>query len=196
MKRRILALALVLLTVTGFSPVLADTFTIDSDHSQVMFTIRHLGIGWITGRLPSLSGDIDFQIGNLKNLNVAVDIDAARINTDVEKRDKHLRSPDFFNVEKYPKISFASKSVTNVDGGRFDLVGDLTLLGVTREVTLKAVFEGNVNDPWGKTRAAFTARTEIDRNVFGLNWNSNMSNGEKILGETVAIQIELEAVKK
>ncbi len=169
----------------------AAEYTIDPAHSQVVFKIKHLGISTVTGSFEKLSGAFTFDPQDIKGSRASATIEAASISTGVEQRDAHLRSPDFFDVEKFPQLTFASKEITAIDGNTFQVHADLTLHGVTRPVVLEAELGGVLaQDPWGNARAAFTASTTLNRKDFGLA----VETGDLILGEKLQILLEIEGI--
>ncbi|HQY31579.1 MAG TPA: YceI family protein, partial [Thermomicrobiales bacterium] len=144
---------------------------IDPSHSSAEFAVKHLMISTVKGRFSDLSGTVNYDPTNLAASSVNVQIGIASVDTHDEKRDAHLRSGDFFDSEAFPVMTFASTAVKPVDSETFNVVGDLTIKGVTHEVTLKAELGGIGTSPWGSEVAAFSATTSIDRKDFGLNWN-------------------------
>ncbi|MFO7894581.1 MAG: YceI family protein [Longimicrobiales bacterium] len=173
------------------------TWNIDSAHSQVEFTVKHMMITKVRGRFADVAGTIELDRENPPESRVEVDIDAASIDTREEDRDAHLRSEDFLNAEEYPKLTFRSTRVEGLeleDGATFRVVGDLTIRGTTKEVELDAVFEGRGQDPWGNQRVAFSADTSIDRREFGLEWNQALETGGVLVGHEVKIHLEAQAV--
>ncbi|MCM2303168.1 MAG: YceI family protein [Elusimicrobia bacterium] len=191
--RKILALAAVL--AVAAPAVHADTYEIDASHSQVGFRIRHL-VGKVPGRFTKFSGTVEYTPGQPKSWKVDATIDPASINTDNEKRDGHLKAPDFFDVAKYPEMSFKSTKVTNVKGDTAKLHGELTMHGVTKPVVLDLELGGTTKDPWGNIRAGFSATGTIDRKDFGIVWNKALDTGGVMLGDDVAISLDIEAVLK
>jgi polyisoprenoid-binding protein YceI len=172
-----------------------NRWDIDVGHSAIHFWVRHMVISKVHGRFSKWSGQLELDPANLAQAKVAVKIEAASVDTQVADRDAHLRSPDFFDVEKYPQLSFVSKRVEQA-GEKLRVVGDLTLHGVTKEVALDAEFAGTGKDPWGNERAGFSARASLDRRDYGLTWNKAVEAGGLLVGEKVEITIELEAVKQ
>lgn len=173
----------------------AGTWEIDPSHSNVGFIVRHLVVSKVRGQFATFAGTI--TVGRTpEQSSVSVTIDAASVNTRDERRDGHLRSPDFFDVEKHPQWTFDSTGFVRTGPTSFDLPGNLTIHGITKPVTLKATFDGLVGDPWGGTRAAFTATTEIDRETFDLTWNQALEAGGVMVGKTVKIELEIQAVLK
>lgn len=171
------------------------TWQIDPVHTHVEFSVKHLMIAKVKGRFGTLSGTIH-QTPDLAASSVAVTIDAASIDTREPQRDNHLRSPDFLDAERFPVLSFRSRRILPGTGDTFRIVGDLTIRGVTREVTLEASDEGRAGDPWGNERAAFSATTAIDRRDYGLIWNQALEAGGVMVGHEVRITLEVEAVKQ
>jgi polyisoprenoid-binding protein YceI len=168
-------------------------FNIDTTHSSIDFSIRHLVIAKVRGRFTKFTGAIELAT-DLSQSKVSVEIDAASISTNEDKRDAHLRSADFFDVENFPLITFTSKQV-EVDGSDLRVTGALTIHGVTRDVVLHAEALGTASDPWGNQRVAFTARTTIDRKEFGLHWNQVLEAGGFLVGDKVEIGLDVQAVK-
>jgi polyisoprenoid-binding protein YceI len=170
------------------------TWTIDPAHAEIGFAVRHLMIATVRGRFGAVSGTVTVDEQNPRNSRVDVTVDVNSIDTRQEMRDNHLRSPDFFDVEKYPTMRFVSKRVEGDVRGEFRVVGDLTIRGVTREVTLTASLEGQTKDPWGNERAGFSASGKINRREFGLNWNQALETGGVMVGDEVKLTIDVELV--
>ena len=173
----------------------AAEYTIDLSHSHVNFKVKHLAISTVSGRFTDFSGTFQFDPDKMSEASGSVKINVASIDTDIADRDKHLRSADFFDVEKYPEMTFTSSSVTVIDASNFELTGDLTLHGVTKPVTLKVEYGGMIKDPWGKTRVAFTAEGKLKRSDYGLTWNKVMETGGLVVGDEIRIIIEIEAIQ-
>ncbi|MCC6443367.1 MAG: YceI family protein [Armatimonadetes bacterium] len=195
MKRFSVLLA-VLALLSLVSLAYAEEFEIDPNHSSVIFKVKHLGISTVTGRFEKFSGSFSYNPKNVKASKGTVTIDAASINTNVGRRDDHLRSADFFDVEKHPEIKFVSRKVYDLKKGKFRVLGDLTLHGVTRPATLDVETGGMIKDPQGGLRAAFTATTAINRKDYGLTWNRVIEAGKLTVGEQVRIILEIEAAQK
>jgi polyisoprenoid-binding protein YceI len=177
----------------------ATTWTLDQAHSLVEFSAKHMMITTVKGRFGSVAGTIVVDEQNPDRSKVEAEIDAASIDTRADQRDQHLRSGDFLDVEKYPKITFRSKRVQGTSknpGDEFKVIGDLTIRGTTREVTLDAVYDGTGKDPWGGERVSFSATTKIDRRDFGLTWNQMLETGGVLVGNDIKIEIEVQAVKQ
>jgi polyisoprenoid-binding protein YceI len=169
---------------------------IDTSHSSVNFSVRHMMISTARGGFTTFSGTVEIDEANPSNSTVDVQIDAASIDTRDEKRDAHLRSADFFDVENYPVITFKSTRVEPVDESTGRIVGDLTIRGVTREVVLNTEFIGQAKSPWGTTSYGFEAETRINRKDFGLNWNVALETGGFLVSDEIKISIQLEVVKQ
>lgn len=172
------------------------SWQIDSAHSQISFTVRHMMISKVRGRFESFTGEINFDENNPENTTVYVEIDAASINTREEQRDGHLKSPDFLNAEQYPKLVFKSKRVEKSSDNTGKLIGDLTIRDVTREVVLDVEYAGMAKSPWGTVSAGFSATTTINREDWGLTWNQALETGGVLVGKEIKIEIELELVKQ
>ncbi|MBZ5663582.1 MAG: YceI family protein [Acidobacteriia bacterium] len=179
-------------------PALAQTSTwnIDPAHSTAQFTVRHLGISNVTGSFTKVTGTIALNDKDLTQSQVSASIDVNSVDTRVEARDKDLKSPNFFEVEKYPTIEFKSKKIVS-GGGKLQVIGDLTIHGTTREVTLDV--DGptpELTDPWGNSRRGISATATINRKDFNLVYNKLLGTGEAVVGDNVKIQIDAEIVKK
>jgi polyisoprenoid-binding protein YceI len=175
----------------------ASTWQLDPNHSSAQFAVRHLGLSTVRGAFTKVNGTIQFDDKDITKSSVDVTIEAASLDTRVEGRDKDLRSDHFFEVEKYPTLTFKSTKVEQVEVGKLKVTGDLTIHGVTKQVVLDV--EGPtaaVKDPWGNQRAAASATTKINRQDFGVKWNAKMDNGGWVVGDDVAITIDVEMVQK
>jgi polyisoprenoid-binding protein YceI len=173
-----------------------ERWEIDSSHSSMHFSVRHLVIAKVRGSFARWSGTLQVPDGDFLRATVDVTIDASSIDTGVADRDTHLKSADFFDVARYPELRFVGKRVQPRSGADIDVVGDLTIKGVTREVVLRVEQHGQAKDPWGNVRAAFTAKTSIDRKDFGLMWNQVLETGGVLVGDRVETEAEIEAVKQ
>jgi polyisoprenoid-binding protein YceI len=173
-----------------------DRWEIDSSHSSVHFSVRHLVIAKVRGTFTRWSGVVEVPGGDFSKATASVAIDAASIDTGVADRDKHLKSADFFDVAEHPELRFVTTRVEPRSGNEVDVVGALTIKGITREVVLHVEQHGQTKDPWGNVRAAFTAKTSIDRKDFGLTWNQALETGGFVVGDRVEIEAEIEAVKQ
>ena len=168
------------------------TLAIDRSHSEVGFQVRHL-LSKVRGRFNEFDGTIEFDEGNPANSRVDVTIHAASIDTGEPDRDKHLRTADFFDVEQYPTLNFKSTSVAPRGENTFDVLGDLTIHGVTRQVTLPASFLGAAQDPWGNTKLVFEADLTLNRKDFGLTWNAALETGGFLVGDEVKVSLAIQA---
>lgn len=173
-----------------------STWTIDKAHSTVEFAVKHLVITTVKGYFRDFEGTIYLDEARPENSSVTAAIDVASIDTNVADRDAHLRSDDFFNAEKYPRITFRSTRVEMVDEAHAKVYGQLTIRDVTKEVALDTEYEGQIDDPWGNRRAAFSATTEISRKEFNVRWNQMIETGGAVVGDTVKISIHVEAVRQ
>ncbi len=173
-----------------------ETWQIDPSHSAIGFSVRHMVVSKTRGRFTKWSGQIRFDAKNPAASSVEVTLDPASIDTADAQRDAHLRSPDFFDVEKYPVATFRSTKVEDRGGDKYRITGDLTIHGVTRPVVLEANYEGSGKDPWGGERAGFLATTNIDRRDFGLEWNKALDTGGLLVGEKVELTLEVEAIRQ
>ncbi len=169
---------------------------IDTSHSSVGFTVRHLVISKVHGRFSRWSGSLLLDEAKPAASTIEARIETASIDTNEPKRDAHLRSADFFDVEKHPEMTFRSTGVAPAGEGRYRMTGELSMAGATRPVTLEVEALGRTKDPWGNERFGFSARTSIDRRDFGLNWNQALEAGGVLVGEQVEITLEIEAVKR
>lgn len=189
--------------IAGLAAVLAvpghaatSTWQIDPNHSSAQFAVRHLTISTVRGAFTKVSGTVQWDDADITKSVVDVTIDATSVDTRVEGRDKDLRSDHFFDVAKYPTITFKSKKVEQAGAGKLKITGDLTIHGTTKEVVLDV--DGPtpaVKDPWGNQRMAATATTKINRQDFGVKWNATMDNGGVVVGDDVSITLDVEMVK-
>ena len=175
------------------------TWQLDPAHTTVEFAVKHMMFTTVRGRFKSFTGTVRVNEKNPDRSTVEVEIDASSIDTGVGDRDAHLRSADFLDVEQYPKITFRSRRVHGAhskEGERFKVSGDLEIRGKAMPVDLDVTFEGIGKDPWGKQRSGFAARTEIDRREWGLRWNQALETGGVLVGNSIRIEIEAQAVKQ
>ena len=180
-------------------PVLAhaDTWQIDSSHTSVEFTVRHMMISNVKGQFQKTTGTITANGNDPASAKIDVTIDASSVDTRVERRDAHLKSPDFLDVAKFPTIAFKSTKVEADGPGKWKVTGDLTIHGVTKPVVLEVEGSGEpIHDPMGNTRAGASATTKIKRSDFGLTWNKALETGGVMVGDEVAISIDVEAIKQ
>ena len=196
MKRMIISISTIIaLVLPAFA--FASTWTIDPDHSNVGFKVRHLMVSNVKGSFEKLTGVVEINDQDITKSKVEVSIDTNSINTNVQKRDEHLRNADFFDVANYPVMTFVSKKVAKAGKDKLKVTGDLTLHGVTKQVVLDV--EGptkEIKDPWGNLRKGATATTKINRKDFGLGWNKALETGGVAVGEEISITLEIEMIKK
>jgi polyisoprenoid-binding protein YceI len=171
-------------------------WNIDPEHSEIRFSIRHLMVSTVKGKFGRFQGDLIYDHQLEQPAGVVVEIEAASVDTGQVQRDIHLRSGDFFDVENFSHIRFASRHVESIGNNHYQVHGDLRLLHETQQVVLDVTFEGIGTDPDGNQRASFSATTEINRHDFGLNWNRVVDAGGVMLGESVRIYLEIQAVQQ
>jgi polyisoprenoid-binding protein YceI len=185
------ALTLVVLAL----PAAAATYTIDKAHSSVGFKVKHLTVSNVRGFFKDFAGTFDYDPANPKSWRAEATIQVASIDTDEPKRDEHLRSADFFDAATFPTMTFKSTGVNVAKDGAIQLLGDLTLHGVTKPIVLDLEVNGVVKDPWGNTKAGFSASGKIKRSDFGLTWNKTLDSGGLLIGDEVSIMLEIEAAQ-
>ncbi len=175
------------------------TWAMDAAHSSIEFAVKHMMITTVRGRFKNARATLTLDEENPDQSSVEVEIEAASLDTGVDDRDKHLRSGDFFDVEKYPTLTFKSKRIEGAhreEGDKLKVVGELTIRETTLEVTIAAVFDGEGKDPWGKQRAGFHGSTEIDRREWGLKWNQAIETGGVLVANKVRVDLEVQFVKQ
>lgn len=173
----------------------AATYNIDPSHTEVSFKVKHLGLANVGGKFLDFSGVVEFDPENIQASKTKATIKVASIDTANQKRDDHLRSEDFFNAKKNPLITFESTEIKDVQGSNFTVVGNLSINGIEKPVSLQMEHTGSAIDPWGNQRVGFQATTKINRKEFGLSWNKLLETGGLVVGEEVQVLIELEAIK-
>lgn len=173
----------------------AATFKIDQSHSAVTFTVRHMMISTVRGSFGDFDGSFTYVKGKPADWKVTAEVRTASVNTNDEKRDDHLRNPDFFDVEKHPTMTFTSTKVESA-GSNYKLHGELTMLGVTRPVVLDLEITGEVTDPWGNPRVGFSARGKIDRKDWGMTWSRALDTGGVMVGNEIGIELEIQGIKE
>lgn len=179
-------------TPVAATPVPAGTYAIDGAHSAATFSVRHLALSTVRGSFDDVSGSLTLG-ETLSTLQATAVIDASTISTGNADRDDHLRSGDFFDVAQYPEITFTSTEVRPGAGDAFTLVGDLTMHGVTRPVTLDAEYLGSATSPQGVEKVAFTASGTLDRTEWGLSWNQALETGGVVVGDEITLELEIQA---
>ncbi len=193
--RRFVMASIISLVVTPIA-AFAQTWNIDSNHSAAQFSARHMMVSTVRGELGRITGTVSFDGKDVSTVSVETSIDTTALDTRVEDRNTHLKSADFLEVDKYPTITFTSKRATPVGDGRFNLTGDLTIHGVTKEVVLDV--EGptaQIVDPRGNARIGATATTTINRKDFGLTWNRMLEAGGLVVSEEVGVTLDLELMR-
>lgn len=184
------------MTVVQTAPTGAKTvWKLDPAHTLVEFSAKHLMISTVKGRIADVEGTIYVDGDEPTNSSVEATLNAVTLDTRIEQRDQHLRSADFLDVEKFPKITFRSTEIQG-DEQNFKLTGDLTIREITRPITLDVTFEGQTKDPWGGERLGFSASGKLDRRDFGLTWNVLLESGGLTVSNEIKIQIEVEAIKQ
>lgn len=187
----------VALTISALAlPCFSAQWNIDPAHSSASFAVKHMMVSTVHGSFSGLKGTVDYDTGKLTGAKVNLTIDATTVDTRNENRDKDLKSPNFFDVEKYPAITFVSKSVVPESSGKFQLIGDMTLHGVTKTVTFEV--EGPaapVKDGKGNLHSGATATAKVNRKDFGLIWNRNLDGGGVMVGDDVDLIVEVELVQ-
>jgi polyisoprenoid-binding protein YceI len=193
MLRKIAAFSL--LTLSTAPAWAGEAYAIDKGHSEAGFAVRHL-VSTVHGRFTDFDGVIDVDHEKPQSSTVSFSVKTASINTSNEDRDKDLKSPNFFDVQKFPEMTFKSSKIVAKDKDHFDVTGQLTLHGVSKEVTVAVVSSGFAKDPWGNERAGFEVQTTLNRKDFGISWNKQLDNGGLLLGDDVKVDIAIEAIKK
>jgi polyisoprenoid-binding protein YceI len=195
MYRRLLAATALLAAIAiPAAPARADVYAVDPGHSEVSFQIRHL-VSQVRGRFNDFKGTINFDPQSPAKSSVEFSVKATSIDTALPDRDKHLRSPDFFDVDKFPEITFKSTAIKSTGKNSYAVTGNFTMHGVTKSITLPVTFLGSAKDPYGNDKAGFETTTTLNRKDYGMVWNAALDNGGVILGDDVKIEINLEAAK-
>jgi polyisoprenoid-binding protein YceI len=198
MKRRNLAghLGILALVCLVTAPAAAATYDVDVSHSSVGFSVRHMGVSNVKGAFGEFSGSFDFDPADLKSWKVEATMQVGSIDTRIENRDNHLKSPDFFDAENHPTITFRSTGVKPLEGGRHQLMGDLTIRGVTKPIVLDLELLGTTTDMRGNELVGFTATGTINRQDFGLSWSKVLETGGLVVGNEVKLMIEIEGIRR
>lgn len=172
-----------------------ETWSIDASHSHVEFAVRHMMVATAKGTFNEVKGTVNYDGVTLADATIEVEIPVASIDSKNADRDNHLKSPDFFDAESHPNITFRSTRIVPKGGNEFDIVGDLTIRGTTKEITLAAESNGVLRDPWGMERAGFSATGKINRFDFGLHWNAALETGGLVVAQDVKLNLEVEIVR-
>jgi polyisoprenoid-binding protein YceI len=189
-KVRMMLAAVAMLAATGVNA--QSKWNVDASHSNVKFSVSHLVVSEVEGSFRKFDGTIEAPTEDFNNAVINFTVDVASVNTDNEKRDEHLKSDDFFNAEKYPKMVFKSTSFKKGKGNNYTLEGNLTIRDVTKKVKMNVTYGGTVKDPWGNTKAGFKTTAAISRKEFGLKWNTMTEAGGAVVGDEVTIILKLE----
>ena len=175
--------------------VTTTKWNLDQAHSEIQFKAKHLLITTVTGEFRNYSATIESEGENFATTKITFEADTASVYTCSDQRDGHIKSPDFFDVEKFPKLKFVSTKVEKKDDSNYVLLGNITIRDVTRPITLNVEFGGIAKDPWGGTRAGFTVTGKLNRKDFGLNWNVLTEGGGMLVGEGIIISADVQLVK-
>ena len=195
--RRFATATILTATLAFQASAATTTWKIDPAHTAAQFAVKHMMISTVRGEFKGVTGTVIWDDQDVTKSSVEVTIDAKTVNTGEEKRDQDLRSANFFEVDKYPALTFKSKKVESAGSGKLKVTGDLTMHGVTKEVVLDVDGpSAAVKDPWGNTRSAAGATTKLNRQDFGVKWNANLDGGGVVVSDTVTITIDLEMTKQ
>jgi polyisoprenoid-binding protein YceI len=183
------------MTISTATAVPTGTYSVDPAHSRVEFAVKHLGIATVRGHFGSFAGTLELA-DDPSSAKAYGSVEAASVDTHESQRDEHLRSPDFFDAPRFPQITFVSTEIRRVDEDTFEVLGELTLHGVTREITLTAELQGTETDPWGNERVAFEVRGELSRSDYGMTFNQVLGSGNVLVSDKVRLVLELSAVRQ
>jgi polyisoprenoid-binding protein YceI len=193
MRKYVIMLVAMLVLAVGAE---AAEYGIDASHSSVGFKVKHMLVSNVRGSFNDFAGSFTFVDGMPEEWSVNAEIQMTSVDTGDEKRDDHLRNADFFDVEKFPVMTFKSTKIVPAGGDSYTMHGDLTMHGVTKPVALDLTFNGAITDPWGNARAGFEASGKINRQDFGITWSKSMDGGGLVVGDDVHIMLEIEGVQK
>lgn len=180
---------------TATTSSLTGSYTIDPSHSQIGFGARHAMVTKVRGQFKKFSGSGFFDTENQSNSKLQVVIQAASIDTGNTDRDAHLRSNDFFSMDEFPQITFTSTAFEKIDADSYHVIGDLTMKGVSKSVTLDLEFTGNAVDPYNNARIGFEGKTTVNRKDWGVNWNAALDAGGVLVGEKITLEFEISAIR-
>ncbi len=183
------------ITTESTSLIPTGTWNIDPGHSKVGFAVKHMGIATVRGEFTEFEGSLELD-GDLSTAQIHGTVKTASVDTNEAQRDEHLRSPDFFDAERYPELSFRSTAITTVDDESFSITGELTIHGITREVELRAEIEGADVDPWGNERVGLEVTGEISRGDYGMKFNQALGSGNMLVADKVKLALDISAVKQ
>ncbi|MHB8245928.1 MAG: YceI family protein [Acidimicrobiales bacterium] len=179
----------------NISTELTGDYHFDPAHSRIGFVARHAMVTKVRGSFKTFEGTIHADAADPRNSTVSVSIDVASVDTSNEQRDEHLRTNDFFDIANHPSITFTSTKVEPAGGERFNVTGDLTIRGVTKQVTIEVEFTGTAKDAYGNQRVGFEGSLVVDRKDFGVNWNTPLDAGGVLISEKVTLEIDISAIK-
>ncbi len=192
----VLLVAAALLPMSSVAIAGGEDYNLDAGHSYVGFSVRHMGVSSVRGGFRDFSAQLEVDENDLTQSSIVLEIDASSIDTQDDDRDNHLRSGDFLDADKYPKIAFKSKGIKSLGDGEYEAIGDLSIHGVTKEVVLELEVGGPIQDPWGNMRIGIEGGVTIDRQDYDVNFSKIMDNGGLLVGNDVKIEFGLEAVRK
>ena len=193
MKKLFVLFAGMSLTAAAFAQ---SAWNLDKAHSSVNFSVTHMVVSEVDGSFKDFSAEVKSEKADFSDLAVTFTIDVNSVTTGEDKRDGHLKSPDFFDAAKYPNISFKSTSIKKISDKKYELEGDLTLHGVTKHVKWDVKYNGTIKDPYGNNRAGFKATTSINRKDYGVSWNKTLDAGGVAVSDEVALTVNVEITKK
>ena len=174
---------------------MATKWTIDPSHSEIQFKVKHLMVTTVTGSFKKFEGTVESNSDDFSDAKISFTADISSIDTGAPDRDKHLRSADFFELDKYPQLKFTSTSFKKIDEHNYDLAGDLNIRGVTKPIKLKVEYAGKAKDPWGNTKAGFALEGKINRKEWGLAWNAPLETGGVLVSEEVRLLAEIQLIQ-
>ncbi|MBM6618932.1 YceI family protein [Bacillus suaedaesalsae] len=172
-----------------------SNWALDASHSSVDFSVRHMMIAQVKGSFNEFSASISADPQDLTTGSIQFNVELASVDTRSEDRDNHLRSADFFEVEKYPTMTFSSTNIEKVDEDEYKVTGDLSLHGVTRQETFTVTYEGTGKDPWGNEKVGFSAEGKLNRSDYGLTWNAALETGGVLVGDQIKVSLQIQAAK-
>ena len=196
MKKIKFIILFVLIMLTGNSFAQTTTWNIDPVHSKIGFSVRHLIISEVEGRFKSFEGSVTADKEDFSGSEIVFSLDTKSIFTDNTRRDKHLKSADFFDAEKYPEIIFKSSSFEKVEGNKYKLEGDFTIKGTTNHIIMDVIYGGTIKDPWGNMREGFKITGKINRFDYNLKWNKLLEAGGAVVGKEITITCNIEVIKQ
>ncbi len=194
-RNRFVSVAAVLVALS-FSTSRASTWEFDGAHSEAGFSVRHLMISNVRGEFHNITGMVEWDEKDPASIKIDAAVDVTTLDTGEPKRDAHLKSADFFDADKFPKMTFRSRSASSAGTNRYKVVGDLTIHGVTKEATLDVEVTSTIKDPWGNTKFGAVATAKINRQDFGVKWNKTLDGGGVVVGDEIAITIDAELAMK